>query len=93
MDKLLTASEKTSAMLAGQLTKQGTLAEPDVADDLAAVYKLPALMAASGRTAEAHRLLDFIKSKYMQVYTQTCSLCRMLTPTKMCLPLLSGQDL
>jgi len=67
MDKFITASKKTSQLLANKVDRDGKLTEDKVTSDLCSHYKLVTLLAISGHTIKAHQLLDRIKKDFMQV--------------------------
>lgn len=68
MDKFLSASQKTADLLASKVGPDGVLmfTNKQVSGDLCSQYKLATLLLISGHSTQAHRLLDRIKSNFMQ---------------------------
>jgi hypothetical protein len=58
------AATRTVDWLAARITSDGSVG--DDCEDLACFYKLPYLMQLAGHAAEAHRLLDYIRDRFLR---------------------------
>ncbi|KAK3609375.1 hypothetical protein CHS0354_036615 [Potamilus streckersoni] len=66
MDRYLAASDRAANYLASQIQEDGTLANSEANQDVAAMYKLTTLLLISGKITEAQRLLNRIKKDFLQ---------------------------